>query len=237
MRGPMEGSHDVPGAARLTPQRSFADDPLGVALLPVLLHRMRNVTQRLVNLKCLSELGDATRVMGEWAGDDLALAGEETSAIGWLLAILAGGAGTDVLLARREPAGLGTFIDLVQEGVRRAERELAAPEVPLPKLTPAVGWELCWSLGSVLFAAATGRPRGTTTAWRLALEPAGGEAQRWRLVLPDRGDIAPDSLASARGACARLEASAIGKQLAFETRPEAWILSFPGSWLLVDESA
>ena len=89
----------------------------------------------------------------------------------------------------------------------------------------------------VLFAAATGRPRGTTTAWRLALEPAGGEAQRWRLVLPDRGDIAPDSLASARGACARLEASAIGKQLAFETRPEAWILSFPGSWLLVDESA
>lgn len=211
---------------------TFADDPLGVALLPVLLHRIRNVTQRLVNLKSLAELDDAAEVLEGRAGEDLARAGEETSEIGWLLAILAGGAGSEVLLARREPTGLATFLELVREGVRSSERDMQ-PLAEGLRLASTMGWELCWCLGSVLFAAATGRPAGTTLSWRL--EPAACDRGRaaWRLVLPDPPSVSAEAGAVARRAVARLEATALAGEVQLECGQQAWIVSFPGSWLHV----
>ena len=93
------------------PGASSAGDPLGAALLPVLLHRLGNAGQLLSALRSVLGLEGGERALHERA-DDLATTAREVEELGWALAALASASGADLLLARREPRGADILLDL-----------------------------------------------------------------------------------------------------------------------------
>ena len=205
-----------------TAQANGDADELSVALLPVLLHRVSNVTQLLASLRAIAELEDGPGLLAANA-EHVAEAADKAASIGWLLGVLAGGSGTDVLLARRERGGLRPFLELVAEGLRRRGRDLEA-KAELPELAAdgagpeGAGWQVCWTLGALLFEAALSFPEGHSLAWELA--PAGSA---WELRFA-RGR--PGSAERARelaGALPGLELAEAGG---------ACIVRIPGPWLL-----
>ena len=83
---------------------------MAAALLPVLLHRIRNTTQLLSNLNALLALEpDGGPALPEGRADDLAAAAGEADELGWLLGVLAGGLGADLLLRRCARRSLSLF--------------------------------------------------------------------------------------------------------------------------------
>jgi hypothetical protein len=162
-------------AASLARERAGVD-PLAEVLLPVLLHRLNNATQLLSGLRSLLSIEpDGSLVADRWS--DLGDAAIETRRLSWALAVLASAAGSHLCLERRERSGLAILSELVRDALRRAGKDL--PSVELPALAPHAppggeGWELAWTLASVLLLAARETERG---AFAFAFEDTarGGE--------------------------------------------------------------
>lgn len=193
-------------------------DAFTAALMPVVLHRLNNASQRLSMLNALLVADAAGRWLEE-RSEDLAETSASVDELGWLLAVLASASGADLLLERREARGLAILIDSVGGALRREGRELAPAEGPLPALAPHVGagWELPWAVGATLYAA--GADGEAPLTWRLARE-----AGAWRLV----ADAAPTAarLADLRGLLAR---RCPGVEL--DVAGGTTTLALPESWL------
>lgn len=143
-------------------------DPLTVALLPVLMHRLNNATQVLHGLKAVLALRESTPFT-ERRGADLAYASRSIDEVGWMLGVLASASGADLLLARRDRRGLAPVVATVHEALQREDRELGPCNVPLPDLDPGVadGWQLPWGIGAWLYSSALLLPERTPLEWRL----------------------------------------------------------------------
>lgn len=130
-------------------------DPLGTALLPVVIHDLNNATQLLTTLNTLLGMPGGERFLHERA-DDLSSVGEEVFDLGWLLAALASSAGDELLLDRRHESGLEVMSMCVRNAVRRHGRDLAKVEGELPRISNehGAGWEAAWALGLFLWSAA-----------------------------------------------------------------------------------
>lgn len=193
--------------------------PLAATLLPVLLHRMNNATQLLSTLNALASSDGETHWLEE-RSDDLAHASETIDRTGYLLAILACACGADLLLERRVTAGLELAVEAVDQVLRREGRSLAAAALPLPLLAPDVknGWELPWTVASLLLQAGRGLEQGGVLDWRFIEE--------------DRGWV----LAGAASPPDRFEsiASAIERRLPegeLDVRRDGWSWRIPATWL------
>ena len=101
------------------PSREASGEPLGRALLPVVLHKLNNATQLLTGLNALLAL-EGGEVTLEARGDDLAAVSRTVDELGWLVAVVASGSGADLLLERREPRGLEIVSRYVAKAARRA---------------------------------------------------------------------------------------------------------------------
>jgi hypothetical protein len=141
-------------------------DPLGRAMLPVLLHRVGNASQLLTALDGLLEVDPRAL---ETRSGDLAAVGETVDEIGWLLALLASASGARLLLDRRERGGLVPLVACVRACLRREGRDLAPPSRELPALAPDVGdgWQLPWGFASLLYLAGRAQAPRAALAWTL----------------------------------------------------------------------
>ena len=157
-------------------------DPLAKAMLPVLLHRVGNAAQLLTSLDALLAVEPGAL---ESRADDLASARELVDEVGWLLALLASASGARLLLDRRERGGLAPLLACVRACLRREGRDLAVVEGPLPGLSPDVGdgWQLPWTIASVLYLSGSSHPPRTSLRWGLELR---GDVWRIRCAA-DRG--------------------------------------------------
>jgi hypothetical protein len=201
----------------MTPSERLGE-PLAAALLPVLLHRIRNTTQLVSGLNALLSLEpDEPPSLPAGRADDLAAAAGEADELGWLLGVLAGGLGADLLMQRCEPRGLATALDLVREALRREGGDLELPEV-LPDMTPEVPThgELCWVASELVWASA-----GQAEGARLTLEETGG---LWTLGM---NSPAPEPwgerVAAVRRRLQGAELNGGGGE---------WQLVLPGTWLV-----
>ena len=131
-----------------------AANPLAGALLPVLLHRINNVTQLLTSLNSVltlaAEEGQPSGggpLDGPRHGGMLVDAATDAEELGWLLGVLGCGLGADLLLQRREARGLDATVRLVVQTLQRDRVELIVePADEWPSLTsdvPSHG-DLCW---------------------------------------------------------------------------------------------
>lgn len=113
-------------------QRRAAGERLVVALLPALLHRVRNTTQLLVGLRALIE-SDPNDVPAR-CSDDLAFAAQESAEHGWLMGLAAHALGADLLRARGERDGLEPLFTLMRESLQRIDVRFEWTREELPKL-------------------------------------------------------------------------------------------------------
>ncbi len=199
-------------------------DPLGPALLPVLMHSLGGATQMLSSLNAVLALPDGRRWLDAKASD-LGAVSREIEDLGWLLAVLASAAGADLLQARREERGLEIIVRAVRDALRRSGRDLAGAERSLPRLAPNVadGWQLPWSVGALLLASgsALGSESGALE-WGLEREPRAANVRLWAHCEPETSQLAcvvtrvRERLAAAR----------------FDRAERGWQLEFPATWLL-----
>ena len=145
-------------------------------MLPVLLHRVANVTQHLNGLSALLALDPGTL---EARGEDLAVTSREVDETGWLLALLASACGARLLLARRERAGLRSLVGCVRDCLRRERRDLAVPDGPLAELAAGArdGWQVPWALATLLYEAGRALPAGETLRWSLVVSETGSRLE------------------------------------------------------------
>lgn len=197
-------------------------DPLAVALLPVLLHRINNVTQLLTSLNSVLVLSAAdeqgTPGPEGLHGQMLLDAARDSEELGWLLGVLGCGMGADLLLERREPRGLDATVRLVAQALRRARADLILePAEAWPSLTnqvPSHG-DLCWVVAYGLWFAA--REGG----W-LRLEEAAGDGTH---ILACSGASTAD-WSPVRAALAQRLPGAV-----FESSETGWSLRLLAGWL------
>jgi hypothetical protein len=164
----------VPASApgRTGPASQAVSDPLARAMLPVVLHRVANATQRLNGVSALLAIDPGTLAT---RSEDLA----ETSGVvddsGWLLALIASVHGARLLLARRERQGLRPLVACVRDCLRLEGRDLAEPGSPLPDLAPDVGdgWQLPWSIGTWLYLCGRALEPRRELAWSFKLTSGG----------------------------------------------------------------
>jgi len=193
------------------------DQALAGALLPVLLHRIRNTTQLVTGVNAVLALDDpaAAGPLSAARGEDLAQASREAEELGWLLAVLSGGLGADLAGGRLEPGGLASTLQLVREALRRGGRELALGG-PWPRLASAArgaalcltAAELVWRAGSAAEAAEVGCERDGE-GWQLWMRCEA--AQQLEHPLRESARRLPE---------ARLAVDAAG-----------WVLRLPAGWL------
>ena len=209
----------------LDPTERVEDDatPLAAALLPVLLHRINNVTQLLTSVNSILAMTVAEAESGGGAGapslargDDLLAAARDADELGWLLGVVGCGLGADLLLERRERRGLDACVRLVRQALQRAGAELELePATELPSLTSAVPshGDLCWLVAYGLWSAQGGTAR-------LAHEP---DSDTYTF---DCEGAAPVDWASVRAALTeRLPGCTL------ESEGPRWTLLLPATWL------
>jgi hypothetical protein len=209
-----------------------ARDPLAAALLPVVLHRMNNVSQGLMLAQSLfagptERAPDPSRL--------LASHGAEIDELGWLVAVIASAAGADLVLERREPRGLELLARSVREALRREGRDFD-PHVlaSVPKLDPSIGggWELAWSLVAWIHAAARSHARPNERHERVVLHVT-FDVDAERGVATLACELGPDvAELHARAALVRARFD----RAAAEVDERSARLSFPSAWL-VQETA
>lgn len=145
-------------------------DALAQLLLPVLLHRLNNVTQVLAGVNSLVRLTGSPAPLVQCAGD-VEHAGAALGRLGWLVHALSRGLGAPIGAERREEQGLEWLLDLVVEALRREGRELERPGA-LPRLPPGCGVSECWEIARELHAAAMGAPPRAALDWSVEVEGA-----------------------------------------------------------------
>lgn len=146
-------------------------DPLGSALLPVVIHDLNNATQLLTTLNTLLGMPGGERFLSERA-DDLHSVGEEVFDLGWLLAALASSTGDEMLLARRHESGLEIMATCVRSALRRKHHDLVVAEGKLPRISNehGAGWEAAWALGLFLWSAAQEADEPVRWTWSRSAE-------------------------------------------------------------------
>ena len=191
-------------------------DPLVRFLMPVVLHKLANVTQLLTGVSTLLGMGEGADLL-EARSRDLQEGGELVEDLGWVMAILGSASGDDLLLARRKAQGLDVIASLVTEGARRDGLPQLTYEPPLPLLTSGVmdGWQLPWCFGSVLLAALQ-NPEGKP----VHLVCRGSGEDGWILELP-----AGPGLETCLGA-----AKSVLPDLKWQTKATTEV-SWPADWL------
>lgn len=194
-------------------------DPLAVALLPVLLHKLNNATQLVTGLNAVLAFEDGEGFLAERA-DDLGKTSRQVEDLGWLLAVLATSSGANLLLERREPRGVAIVLDLVSDALRRSGKTLVIPG-PLPRLAPDAldGWQIPWAVGSLLWASASDLTEGAELGF----------------------EVTPPGRISARSTPAvRTLAQAIREHLpgaSLEVAEDEWRLELPPGWFVFGAGA
>lgn len=152
-----------------------SSDPLAVALLPVLLHKLAGATQLLSGLNALLGV-EGGEVFALTRSDDLGAASRTAHDLGWLMAVLASAGGTNLLLERREPRGIAIVLEVLADALRRKGRELHGVGLAPPALAPEVldGWQVAWSFGALLLSAADDLAPGEPLEWSLESTAEGG---------------------------------------------------------------
>lgn len=143
----------------------LAADELAEAILPAVLARLRQQTERLQHLaERLTRdpgrgLDDAKELEELEADQDLG------GRIGWCLGVLAAAAGTDLLLARRERDGLARMAALL--ALARPEHRAIPSLEELPDLSPGegAGWEVPLLVTYAFLVASRGLPAGAELRW------------------------------------------------------------------------
>ncbi len=198
-----------------------SSDPLAVALLPVLLHKLAGATQLLSGLNALLGI-EGGEEFALTRSDDLGAASKTAHDLGWLMAVLASAGGANLLLERREPRGIEIVLDVLADALRRSGRELRGVGLAPPALAPGAldGWQVPWSVGTLLLSAANDLPPDEPLEW--SLEPIDDGGVRLTAKAGDAvARIAP--LVTERLPGARL---AVGEG--------RFALSLPGDWLAGD---
>ena len=182
-RTPPADAPDAPAGTRRGAPRSprppssppSIGQTLAGALLPVLLHRIRNTTQLLAGVNALLAV-DAARPLSPVRADDLLEASRQAEELGWLLGVLSGGLGAELAETRRVSGGLAATLELVRDALRRAGGELALPSAALPELaSPPRPGSLCLAVAGLVWHAALGAERAALAierapdAWLLRL--------------------------------------------------------------------
>jgi hypothetical protein len=152
-----------------------SSDPLAVALLPVLLHKLAGTTQLLSGLNALLGI-EGGEEFALTRSDDLGAASKTAHDLGWLMAVLASAGGTNLLLERREPRGITIVLDVLSDALSRTGRAMRGTGLAPPALAPDVldGWQVPWSIGALLLAAANDLPPDVALDWSLETSDAGG---------------------------------------------------------------
>jgi hypothetical protein len=160
---------------RAAQRRSRAVEEAARALLPVLLHRIKNTTQLIVGVDSLFGGADASRF-----SRDLSSAATDVSELGWWLGVLATGLGADTLVERVERRGLESLLVWARAAARRAGRdiELGAALPPSIALDPRAGQRLAWTILALFALSAISLDEGATLRWRI--DRVGGV---WRLTI------------------------------------------------------
>jgi hypothetical protein len=211
--GDTAGRAEKPPAPPSPPEPPSIGQTLAGALLPVLLHRIRNTTQLLAGVNALLAV-DAARPLSPVRADDLLEASRQAEELGWLLGVLSGGLGAELAETRRVSGGLAATLELVRDALRRAGDELALPAGPLPELaSPPRPASLCLAVAGLVWHAALGAERA-----ELAIERA-PDAWRLRLACSRPFRLAERDLLS-RIPAARCTAE-----------PSGWSLELPADWL------
>jgi hypothetical protein len=114
-------------------------------MLPVLLHKLNNVTQVFSGLhSLLTVTGDAALLVER--SDDLDYAAAQLHRLGWLVGMIGAAQGADLLLARREAPGLRWSLEALAELLAREQVRLELP-AQLPRVAPQENEAaLCWEL-------------------------------------------------------------------------------------------
>lgn len=146
---------------------------LSGALIPVLIHKLNNITQVLSGVNALVSLTQDLGVLDQHA-ESLEHAALELDRLGWTLGMLGAAHGSDLLFARRERQALNWSLQALVELYGRERRVLSVPS-KLPMLAPdAAQSARCWELLQWIRAQA----QGPQVVLQLAQE---GEAWIWRL--------------------------------------------------------
>ena len=201
-----------PQSPSAAPDLAFAG-----ALLPVLLHRIRNTTQLVTGVNAVLAYEEPGGPLPEARAGDLAQAAREADELGWLLGVLSGGLGADLCGGRGEPRGLALTLELVREALRRTGGSLGLPSPAAPELAPGAPAaalcltvaELCWSAGRGSAGPELGFER-TPEGWDVWLRGGACEA----------GPGPAGRLAEAR------------LELQSEADGAGWRLRLPAAWLV-----
>ena len=188
------------------------------AVLPVLLHRIRNTTQLVTVVNALLS-GAEPEALCERRAEDLAQAAEESRELGWLLAVLSGGLGCELAHRRAEPGGLAAALALVRDTVRRGggTLELRGPIPRLGSAAPAA--RLSLSVAELVYGGA----ERSAAAVVFERRPDGGST----LVLRTAAAAAPAHTESAPALDPRLAAAGA----ALTPGPDGFALELPATWL------
>ena len=143
-------------------------DELARALLPVLLHKLNNVTQVIASVNSLVRLTGESTPIAKCAADLDHSAGM-LARLGWLLGALARGVGTDLGSQRHEERALEWLLELLAEALRREGRELA-PAGALPRLDPQSCAATSWAVASRLLECARSGADSAPLVWSLRRE-------------------------------------------------------------------
>lgn len=160
---------------------------LASELLPVLLHKLNNVTQVFSGLNSLLTVTKDASLLTERAGD-LEYAGAQLHRLGWVVGMLGASQGADLLLARREAQALRWSLEALVELYGREGRRLVLPE-RLPRVAPAKDEpRVCWELLVWVRAHASAREsrlllEAGEQAWVFRVEGAAGELRLPREML------------------------------------------------------
>jgi hypothetical protein len=155
--------------------------------LPVLLHKLNNVTQVFSGLNSLLTVTKDASLLTERAGD-LEYAGAQLHRLGWVVGMLGASQGADLLLARREAQALRWSLEALCELYGREGRRLELPE-RLPRVTPTeaeprVCWELLvWVRAHASAAQSRILLEATDEAWVFRVEGVAAEYRLPRAVL------------------------------------------------------
>ncbi len=190
----------------------LAAEELAEAILPTVLSRLRDQTDRLQGLADRitrdpqQALADPTGVRSLEADQALG------RRIGWCLGVLAAANGTDLLLARRERDGLRDMLELLALAHPDHPPEPALEELPRLSTSVGEGWEVPLLLACLFLHGARALTYGGPLAWKLA---SGDDAVT--VTLAEGPDDFPDELV----------ALVPGASL---TRDEGATLSLPAEW-------
>ena len=214
METPQSAPNTPKGASTGGPADAAAavDSDLCSALLPVLLHRIRNTTQLVTGVNAVLAYEEGGR-LSPARSEDLAQAAREADELGWLLAVLSGGLGADLAGQRREPGGLRLSLELVREALRRAGGSLGLATPAAPELAPGGPCAaLCLAICELVWISAS-----AAEAPSLGFERSGDAWLLWMQGAPVGS--APRALESLAG------------DLVLEPTDQGWALRIPAAWL------